>query len=132
VKAPVEKTELAGKLVRHDPSYKFVVDTIRIACANAESEFAAGLAPYLPRAAEAKKALANLFSAPGRMNVSKRAISVTLDPVGTRRERTAFERFLEGVDPRLSLPGDPCGGRSGSLFPKSEWMAGTNTTASVP
>lgn len=108
VKAPVEETELAGKLVRHDPSYKFALDTIRIACANAESDLAAALAPHLPRAAEAKKALANLFAAPGRLDVSERAISVTLDPVGTRRERAAFERMLEAVNlRRLSLPGDP-------------------------
>ena len=36
--APVEDTELAGKLVRHTGELKTVVDTLRIVCANVESD----------------------------------------------------------------------------------------------
>lgn len=107
-KAPVEQTELAGKLVRHDPSYKFVVDTVRIACANAESDLASDLGSHLPRAAEAKKTLANLLAAPGRVSVSRKSISITLHPAGSQREREAFALMLGMVNRRrLILPGDP-------------------------
>lgn len=105
--APLKATELAGKLVHHEQEYKLVIDTIRIACANAESELAAMLAPHLPRGAEAKKALANLFASPGRVQVSAKAITVTLHPAATRAELIAFEAFVKRVNGyRLSLPGD--------------------------
>jgi hypothetical protein len=74
--APVEDTELAGKLVEHDKGYKTVLDTIRIACANVEGDLAEALAPHLPRAAEAKKILASLLAAPGRIDVDASAIRV--------------------------------------------------------
>ncbi|MCG8420814.1 MAG: hypothetical protein MJE77_23070 [Proteobacteria bacterium] len=44
-KAPLADTELAGKLVRHDGRYKTVLDTIRICCANAETDLAGEIAP---------------------------------------------------------------------------------------
>lgn len=75
-RAPVEQTELAGKLLHHEPSYKFLLDTIRIACANAESDLATELALHLARPREAKKTLATLFAAPRRMSVSKKTISI--------------------------------------------------------
>lgn len=105
--APLKDTELAGKLVHHEQEYKLVIDTIRIACANAESELAAMLAPHLPRGAEAKKALANLFAAPGRVQVGAKAITVTLHPAGTGSELVAFDAFVRQLNGyRLCLPGD--------------------------
>ncbi len=38
--APVEETDLADGVTYHDPHYKTVIDTIRIACLNAEACFA--------------------------------------------------------------------------------------------
>lgn len=106
-RARLEDTPLAGKLVHHTLDYKLLLDTVRIACANAESELASTLAPHLPRAAEAKKALANLFAAPGRVHVAEDAITVTLRPAGTPRELAAFSRFLATLhERRLTLPGD--------------------------
>ena len=45
----MSETSLAGKLQRHRPEYKCVVDTLRIGLANAESELAVRLAPHLNR-----------------------------------------------------------------------------------
>src|SRR5690606_32341595 len=53
--APIEKTELAGKLVHHTGELKDVMDAIRIVCANIEADLAAHLAPHLHRPREAKK-----------------------------------------------------------------------------
>ena len=47
--APVAETELAGELVRHPGQYKLVIDTLRVALANVESDLAASLAPELPK-----------------------------------------------------------------------------------
>lgn len=105
--APLEETELADKLVHHIPDYKHVIDTIRIACANAESELAAVLAPSLKRPREAKRVLQNLFNAPGEVRVNKRIITVTLQPAGNTDERRALQNLLEEVSRRgLTLPGD--------------------------
>lgn len=105
--APVAETELADELVHHTVEYKMTLDTIRIACANAESDLAAELAHYLPRAAEAKKTLANLFAAPGDIRVGKRTITVCLSPAGTRPEQRAFSALLKVVNRwKLTLPGD--------------------------
>jgi hypothetical protein len=83
------------------------IDTIRIACANAEADLAGELAPYLPRAAEAKKTLASLFAAPGSVHVGKRTISVCLHPAGTKKEQEAFSALLKVVNRwKLTLPGD--------------------------
>lgn len=107
-RAPLENTELAGKLVQHLGEYKTVVDTVRVACANAESELAARIGPHLDRPAEAKKLLAALFSAPGRVRVGQRAISVDLAPAASRRERKAIAALLRDVSAMaLTLPGDP-------------------------
>jgi hypothetical protein len=106
-RAPLSETDLAGKLVHHEVEYKLLVDTVRIACANAESELAAALAPHLPRAAEAKKTLATLCAAPGRVHVNDNTITVTLRPSGTKRELEAMAMFLSDFNRRgLSLPGD--------------------------
>ena len=106
--APVDQTELRGELVRHTEEYKLALDTIRIACANAESELAAFLAPRLPRAAEAKKALSNLLVAPGQVQAASDHITVTLQPAATPAEQQAFVSFLADLDAwNLTLPADP-------------------------
>jgi transposase-like protein len=106
-RAPLAETELADVLVKHKLEYKAVLDTLRVVCANVESELAAELAPHLARPAEAKKTLANLFAAPGAVDVRRDHILVTLQPAGSRRERVAFAWLLAAVTRRrLTLPGD--------------------------
>ena len=106
--APLCETELAGKLVFHVAEYKTVLDTVRIAAANAETDLAEWLAPHLPRAAEAKKTLANLLVAPGRVEVGARTISIDLAPAGTAPEHRAFGQLYRIVNSaNLRLPGDP-------------------------
>jgi len=106
-KAAVEETELAGRLVYHETPYKTVVDTIRIVCANAETDLAYTLAPHLRRPAEAKKALANLLKAPGQVRVKQDHISVVLSPAGTRNEKEAFLAAMDTINGwGLVLPGD--------------------------
>jgi hypothetical protein len=105
--APLCDTELADKLVKHDGRYKTLLDTIRVACINAEADLAGELAPHLPRAAEAKKTLANLLAAPGAISVTPSTIRIALQPAGTRAELDAFEAMLAAVNRRdLQLPGD--------------------------
>jgi len=107
-RAPVKDTPLAGKLVRHVGHYKTVIDTLRVALANVESELAARLAPHLSRPAEAKKTLANLLAAPGHVRLTPGRIHVDLAPAATAPERDAFDRLLRELDGlHLTLPGDP-------------------------
>jgi hypothetical protein len=111
-KAPVKETSLAGVLVRHPQEYKTVVDTLRIALANAEADLAQRLADHLSRPREAKKTLANLLAAPGKVTVRSDSVAVRLAPAGTRQERLAFARFLRHINRlKLSLPGDNAGRR---------------------
>jgi hypothetical protein len=106
--APVEETELANKLVYHDGNYKTVIDTLRIALANIESDLASELAITLARPREAKKTLANLFAAPGTIQLTARTINVALAPAATARERDSFRVLLQSVNSqKLTLPGDP-------------------------
>ncbi len=108
--APVAETELAGKLVRHPGQYKLVIDTIRVALANVESDLAAWLAPELTKPAEAKKALAKLFDAPGDVRPNGRTITIALQPAGTAAELCAFEALMTRLNAiGLQLPGDPSG-----------------------
>jgi len=105
--APVSETDLADKLVYHDGEYKTVIDTLRTALANAESELAAELAPHLRKPREAKKTLANLLAAPGVVRLGARTITVTLAPPGTAQEWDAFGCLLQQINARkLTLPGD--------------------------
>ena len=99
---------LARELVLHTAEYMTTLDTLRTACANAESNLAGELGAHLRRPLEAKRALRNLLSAPGRVTVGARSITVTLSPAGTRNEMKAFAALL-GVVSRwgLTLPGDP-------------------------
>jgi hypothetical protein len=105
--APVEETELAGKLVRHTGQLKTIVDTIRVVCANAESELAAVVAPHMSRPREAKKLIANLFAAPGKVAVTDNAIHVRLAPAANRSELDAIQHLLDHLNQRcLILPSD--------------------------
>jgi hypothetical protein len=100
-------TELAGKLVHHVAEYKLLLDTIRTACANAESELASTLARTMRRPREAKKLLANLLAAPGHVTVSNYEIRVTLLCAANASERKSIDAFLRHVTTqRLTLPGD--------------------------
>lgn len=106
-RAPIEQTELAGKLVRHPAKLKAVVDTMRIVCANVESELADIIAPTLSRPREAKKVIANVFAAPGRVDVTPSEIRVRLSPAANRSEHAAIRQLLADVTVRkLTLPGD--------------------------
>ena len=104
----LRNTELAGKLVHHAAEYKLLLDTVRTACANAESDLACTLARYMHRPREAKKLLANLLAAPGHVTVSDSAIRVTLLCAANAAERKSIDAFLRSVTAqRLTLPGDP-------------------------
>jgi nitrogen fixation protein len=106
--APLEETELAGELAYHDPHYKTVIDTIRIACANAESELALELAEHLRKPAEAKKILANLFDSTGNIRVSSKSITIALYLTGRKDERQAIDQLFQKINGwKLTLPGDP-------------------------
>jgi hypothetical protein len=106
--AKVSETPLAGKLRRHDLGYKNVIDTLRIALANLESDLAVQLARYLDRPREAKKLLATLFAAPGTVRISPRAVTVHLMPAASASERLVLRAFLHDVTRmKLVLPGDP-------------------------
>ena len=106
--APVSETPLAGKLRRHELGYKNVLDTLRTALANVESDFAVMLARRSGRPREAKKLLATLVAAPGTVRVSSRGVTVRLMPAATDSERVALRAFLRDVTRlRLALPGDP-------------------------
>jgi hypothetical protein len=106
-KARLAETELAGVLVRHDGRRKQILDTIRIACANAESDLATRIAISLDRPREAKMIVANIFKAPGRVRVGKTRIDIDLAIAANASERPALERLLTDLDQlRLTLPGD--------------------------
>ena len=110
--APVSATPLAGKLRRHELGYKNVLDTLRTALANLESDFAVLLAKHMDRPREAKKLLATLFAAPGTVHVGTRAVTIRLMPGASEAERVALRAFLADMaGRRLSLPGDPDGRR---------------------
>lgn len=107
-KAELQETELDGKLVYHDTHYKTFIDTVRIACANVESDLANELAPYLNKKAEAKKALQNLFSSSGDIRVNGKSISIAIDPIGRKDEVKALYSLFKIVNRwNLTLPGDP-------------------------
>jgi hypothetical protein len=104
---PVEQTELAGRLAFHTGELKTVVDTIRIACANVEADLAEMIAPHLRRPREAKKVVANVLSAPGRVDVTPGEIRVRLAIAANRSERAAIRRLLtELTAMQLTLPRD--------------------------
>ena len=105
--APLKDTELSGILRRHPDEYKVTVDAIRTACANAESELAAQLGLHMKRPAEAKKLLANLLCAPGRVHATAHHIDVNLDAAGAAHDQHAFSELLAQVNTwNLTLPGD--------------------------
>jgi hypothetical protein len=104
----LQHSELAGDLVHHTREYKGLLDVVRIACANVESDLASRLAVMLPRAREAKKVLANLFAAPASIRVNARTIRITLAPAANKAEREAIAHLLDQLDDAdLHLPADP-------------------------
>ena len=106
--APVEETELADELTYHDPHYKTVLDTIRIACLNAETDIADDLAEHMLKPAEAKKLLANIFASPGDLRVGKKTVTLHLKIAARKDEREAINKLFHTINARsLSLPGDP-------------------------
>jgi hypothetical protein len=106
--APLSETELADKLVRHPGDYKMALDSVRIACANAESDLAATLAEAMVLPAEAKKLLANVLRAPGHVVAGKSVITVRIAPAANRSERDAIlALFARCNRQKLTLPGDP-------------------------
>ncbi len=94
-KAALDDTDLKDKLVWHETEYKMTVDTIRIACANVEADLAFELAPWLLRPREAKKVLANIFAAPGRVRVGDRTITVDIQPAGTTSELGSIRNWMD-------------------------------------
>jgi hypothetical protein len=106
--ASVEETELSGELTYHEPHYKTVLDTIRIACLNAEAELAAELSEHMKKPAEAKKLLANIFAAPGDLRVGKKTVTIHLKFAAHADERRAVAELFKIINKRdLTLPGDP-------------------------
>jgi len=104
----IEQTDLHGTLVHHQREYKHLVDTIRIACVNAEGKLARMLQPHLTEKPEAKRVLQNLFKAPGNIRVTSSRITVTLDPSANRAELRAIVGLLRRINRmRLPHPGDP-------------------------
>lgn len=105
--APVEDTELAGELVHHTGALKMLIDTLRIVAANIEADLAERVAQYLRKPQEAKKVIANVFAAPGRVVVTNHEIRVQLAPAANRSERVAIRSLLAHVTTLgLTLPGD--------------------------
>jgi hypothetical protein len=105
--APVEQTELAGRLVRHDGQLKTIIDVIRVVCANAESDLAGLLAPHMHRPREAKKLLSNIFAAPGKVAVTEHGIHVRLSPAASKSELVAIQHLFDALNQRgLILPSD--------------------------
>ena len=80
---------------------------MRIVCANVEAELADIISPALKRPREAKKVIANVFAAPGRVDVTTSEIRVRLSPAANRSEHAAIRRLLADITARkLALPGD--------------------------
>lgn len=105
--AAVKDTELADTLVHHLDDYKRVIDVIRIVCANAEADLATLLAPRLTKPREAKKVVANLLVAPGKVAVTEDAVHVSLAPAANVAERRAIRSLFAELNQRnLTLPGD--------------------------
>ena len=106
--APVEETDLADDLTFHDPHYKVVLDTIRIAALNAEADLAEHLAEHMRKPAEAKKLLANIFAAPGDLRVNENSITISLKIAARNDELQAINNLFHTINTRnLPLPADP-------------------------
>lgn len=106
-RAPIEDTELAGRLVHHTGELKILVDTIRIVATNIEADLAEMIAPHLRRPREAKKVVANVFAAPGRVEINGDEIRVRLAPAANRSERAAIKQLLAQLTAmQLTLPRD--------------------------
>ncbi len=105
---PIEQTHLHGKLVHHADEYKRLIDTVRIACARAESDLAARLRPHLSMPDEAKKVVENIFKAHGNIQVNDGSILISLDAAANSNELSAIRAALEEINAlQLAHPGDP-------------------------
>ncbi len=83
------------------------LDSVRIACANAESDLATTLAEAMVLPGEAKKLLANVLRAPGHVVAGKSVITVRIAPAANRSEREAISGLLAHCNRlKLTLPGD--------------------------
>lgn len=103
----IEDSELADTLVHHRGELKNVVDTIRIVCANGESDLASILANSLSRPKEAKKVVANIFTAPGSVSVTDDEIRIRLAPAANLNEHAAMVDLFTIVNKwKLTMPGD--------------------------
>lgn len=99
--------ELSGKLVHHVAEYKLLLDTLRTACANAESDLASTPARHTGRPRQAKKPLAHLLAARDHATVSNSAICVTLLCAANAAERRSIDAFPHRANAqRLTLPGE--------------------------
>ena len=66
------------------------------------------LAAHAARPREAKRVLANIFRAPGRVRVGATTVTVDLAPAATGSEAKAIASLFRDVSALgLSLPGDP-------------------------
>ena len=107
-KIEVGESELADVLVKHRSEYKLLLDTIRAACMNAETDLAAIVGTHLRRPEEARRVLRNIFQAPGDVRVEARTLRVELAPAGTSTELIAIGALFGELNRRnLALPGDP-------------------------
>ena len=83
------------------------LDSVRIACANVESDLAATLAEAMMLPAEAKKLLANVLRSQGHVVAGQSVITVRLAPAANRIEREAIALLLARCNrQKLTLPGD--------------------------
>jgi hypothetical protein len=74
---------------------------------NIEADLAELIAPHLHKPAEAKKVIANVFAAPGRVDLRGEEIRVRLTPAANRNERAAIQWLLAQLTSmQLTLPRD--------------------------
>lgn len=107
--ALLKDTELSDKLVYIDTHYKTLLDTILIACINAESELAELIRPHLAKSKQAKMVLQNIFKSKGHIRVHNDRIDLTLELIGNQDERRAAKPFAIALNRlQLCLPGDSC------------------------
>jgi hypothetical protein len=90
---------------QHD-SVQAVVDVVTKLKGTGSAMRLADLEPTRPR--EAKKVIANVLAALGRVTVNDQAIHVRLAPAANRSERKAIQHLFIAINQRaLVLPSDP-------------------------
>lgn len=131
-RAPLEQTSLAGKLSRHKQMYKRVLDTIRVALANAESELAVRLAIHLERPREAKKITYQLVLCTGHCDSTAARYRRRADAFGLAT-RTNGIHILPAPDQSPSaLPAGRSAGQATTAFSTQERLRSlTNAVRTV-